>query len=130
MGVSGCDKTQTNYEVLCSRLSLFYISSIKGNGSSNDLKTMMRSLELEVNQFKLQTQLQEPIEDAGSCHYFVLLLARLLTLEEFTAETNLYLIANLWFKQNPTFSCLQITRKIYLQPCINNSDASLLQNSL
>ena len=38
LGTSGCGKTRTCYELLCCNWGLYFISSRKGNGGSNDIE--------------------------------------------------------------------------------------------
>jgi hypothetical protein len=76
LGVSGCSKTRTLYEVLSRKYGLYFTGSVGGNGGSGDVQWLVSRLEEELR----NTQEKEAL---GSHYTNALLYARLIVLSHF-----------------------------------------------
>ena len=78
LGVSGCSKTRTIYEVLSKRIGLYFTASVGGNGGSGDVERIAKLLQDKFNAEKLDEPARETI---GLQYVSALLLSKLIVLD-------------------------------------------------
>jgi hypothetical protein len=53
MGVSGCGKTRSIYEVLCCKMGFYFTAAKNGNCGSTDMEIMCQELEMKLRKAKV-----------------------------------------------------------------------------
>ena len=108
LGVSGCSKTRTIYEVFSKKIGLYFTASVAGNGGSGDVGLMATMLQ---QKFDTEKPSETEREIIGQQHVSALLLSRLIVLDYilsiFNSKDDMHMLPYWWL-------LLQIRPSVYI----------------